>query len=310
MSAIKSTTTIKRDAINLVALSWILILIGSMVPAIIMRLFVPAVGSDPYVPSWMAWIQVVFLAMFWLVTQLWTKLKPLSGFTLALIAFYGGMVLIRPTILQSAIVANWLNEASWGMSFLINTGSKLIVVALMALTLIGSGIGRRELFLIRGDPRALAKPTPFLPGLKESQPWNKVILSFLPFYVGTMLIVLWIQIRPDATQFTRALVFLPAIILAAVINAFSEEFQFRSMLIARLEPVIGVGQAVMTTSVAFGLAHYAESNPSGLVGALIAGYLGWVLAKSMVETRGMVWAFLLHFLVDFVIYAFAAMAVA
>jgi hypothetical protein len=30
----------------------------------------------------------------------------------------------------------------------------------------------------------------------------------------------------------------------------------------------------------------------------------------MIETRGMVWAFLLHFLVDIVILTFAAMAVA
>ena len=311
MSNMKSTTApIEKPTVNLVALAWIVILVGFETPAIIFHFFVPVGASEPYVPVWMRMAQLVFYAGFWLTARFFSSLKPLSGFALALFALVLGTGFIQPAILHSSIFVNWLNEASWGMKQIGITGLKLITVGLMALTLIGSGIGRRELFLSRGKPRALAMPTPFLPALRESKPWDIVVRNFLPFYVGGMLIVLWLQIRPDATQFTRILIFLPAIILAAAINAFAEEFEARSMLLSRLEPVIRVGQAVMMTSVFFGLWHYGPANnPNGPFGALLAGYLGWVAAKSMIETRGMVWAFLLHFLVDIVILTFSAMAV-
>jgi hypothetical protein len=39
----------------------------------------------------------------------------------------------------------------------------------------------------------------------------------------------------------------------------------------------------------------------------MAGYLGYISAKSMVETGGIVWAFLLHIIGDVIIYAFWAM---
>jgi hypothetical protein len=40
----------------------------------------------------------------------------------------------------------------------------------------------------------------------------------------------------------------------------------------------------------------------------LAMYLGWIAAKSMIETRGFVWAFLIHFIGDFIVYAFWAMS--
>ena len=309
MATLKSTTTsIEKGASNLAVIAWIVILVWGELPVIVLRIFVPAGASEPYIPPWVAWVQVVLLAVFWLVTQISPSLKPLGGFTLALIAFMLGAAFIQPAIWRSAIVASWLNEASWGMKQIAIYGSKLITVTLMALTLIGSGIGRQELFLTLGNPRSPAKPTPFLPGLKEPLPWGKVVRNLLPFFIVPMLIVLWVQIRPDATQFSRVLIFLPAIILASTFNAFSEEFQFRSMLLPRLGPVLGASQAVLMTSVAFGLGHYGPANnPNGLFGASLAGYLGWVAAKSMIETRGLVWAFVLHFLADFVIFSFSAM---
>ncbi|MGB2965144.1 MAG: hypothetical protein WBB69_14280 [Anaerolineales bacterium] len=58
----------------------------------------------------------------------------------------------------------------------------------------------------------------------------------------------------------------------------------------------------------FGLMHYFGS-PGGVFGVLLAGYLGWLAAKSMIETQGFVWAMVIHTLGDFVIYLFFAMSV-
>ena len=80
----------------------------------------------------------------------------------------------------------------------------------------------------------------------------------------------------------------------------------RSVHLARLLPVLGKQQAILITSVMFGLLHYF-GNPGSVPGVLMAAYLGYISAKSMVETGGIVWAFVLHFIGDVIIYAFWAM---
>ena len=303
-----STQEVEAPRAKLTALAWAAILIGSMAPTIILRLFVPVVPAEPLMPSWLAWAQVVVLTVLWAVTWVWPTVKPLRGLVLALLAFWVGVLLIEPFVFERAAWSNWMQQASWGVWKVAHTlENKLIPAALMALTLIGSGLGRRELFLVRGNPSAPAQPSRLL-SIKEPKPWTHVARNFLLVYVIITVIVAWLDIRPDVSQIPRALIFLPAIVIAAVINAFAEEFEFRSMLLSRLEPVVGPQQAILITSALFGLMHY-WSTPSGPIGVLVVGFLGWVAAKSMIETRGFVWAFSLHFLADFVVYAFWAMSV-
>jgi membrane protease YdiL (CAAX protease family) len=279
-------------------------------PSIILRLLVPDLPAEPLTPFWLAWAQVVVLAVLWVVTWVWPIVKPLRSFVLALLALGIGGFLVIPFVVEITAWKNWMEGASWGVWLVANRLEEtLILVVLMALTLIGSGIGRRELFLVRGNPRAPAQPTRLMLGiLKESKPWNRVAREWLPFYVIILTIVVGIQVRPDMSQILRALIYLPVILIAAAINAFAEEFEFRSVLIARLEPVLGSQQAILITAALFGLLHYF-GWPSGPFGVLLAAYLGWWAAKSMIETRGFVWAFSLHFLGDFIVYAFWAMSV-
>lgn len=51
----------------------------------------------------------------------------------------------------------------------------------------------------------------------------------------------------------------------------------------------------------FGAPHL-RGMPSGLVGALVAGVRGWLLARSVLETHGFAWAWGIHFLQDIPIY--------
>ena len=53
----------------------------------------------------------------------------------------------------------------------------------------------------------------------------------------------------------------------------------------------------------FGLAHYLYGSPSGVIGFLMTGFLAWLLGKSMLETRGLFWAWFIHFLADVIIFA-------
>ena len=310
MTSIQSSTQeVEAPRAGLAALAWGTILFLST-PQIILHLFGRGVPGGPLGISWLEWAQVVVLTVLWAVTWVWPTVKPLRGFVLALLAYWFGVYLIIPFMFKEwgDTWSDWAHQVSWGVWFVANRlENTLIPVALMALTLIGSGIGRRELFLVRGDPSAPAQPTRLLLGIvKEPKPWNRVVREWLPAYVIIAAVVVGIQVRPDVSQITRALIFLPAIVITAAINAFAEEFMFRSMLLSRLKPVLGPQQAILMTSGLFGLLHYFGA-PGGPFGVLLAGYLGWIAAKSMIETRGFVWAFSIHFIGDFIIYAFWAM---
>ena len=304
-----STQEVEAPNTQLKTLAWGVILIVS-IPQIIVHLLGWTVPKGPLGLSWLVWAQVIVLAVLWAVTWVWPAVKPLRGFALALLAYWVGVYLIIAFMFTEwgEGWSNWTEQASWGVWLvadrLVNT---LIPIVLMALTLIGSGIGRRELFLVRGDPSASAQPTRLMRGiLDESKPWNRVVREWLPYYIIILGIVLVIQVRPDVSQVMQALIFLPAIVIGAAINAFAEEFTLRSMLIARLEPVLGSQQAILMPAALFGLLHYFGS-PGGPFGTLLAAYLGWIAAKSMVETRGIVWAFAIHFIGDFILYVFWAM---
>jgi len=55
----------------------------------------------------------------------------------------------------------------------------------------------------------------------------------------------------------------------------------------------------------FGIGHF-YGIPYGVIGVLMAGFLGWFLGKSMLETRGLGWAWFIHFWQDVLIFAFLA----
>jgi membrane protease YdiL (CAAX protease family) len=179
---------------------------------------------------------------------------------------------------------------------------------LMALTVIGSGLGRKGLFLGLGNPNAPAQRSRIF-GIKETKPWALLFRQFILIFVAIFAIVLWLLIRPDIGKFLQVLIFLPAITIAAAINGLAEEFQFRSVLLARLEPWVKPGQAMMMSAVLFASLHYYTGTPGGPLGVLPNIFFGWVASKSVLETRGLLWAWLLHFIADFMIYAFAAMTI-
>jgi len=51
----------------------------------------------------------------------------------------------------------------------------------------------------------------------------------------------------------------------------------------------------LLTAVFFGIGHY-YGIPYGVIGAVMAGVLGWLLGKSMLEIKGIFWAWVIHFL--------------
>jgi membrane protease YdiL (CAAX protease family) len=178
---------------------------------------------------------------------------------------------------------------------------------LIGLTLIGSGLTRRDLFLCPGNPSATAQPEPFL-WLRKGIPWSRLAAILLVLFGIVVPAFLTWRSRPDFSGAADAVRFWPWAILTAALNAANEEFQFRSVILARLKDVAASQrEAILISGVFFGLGHYF-GQPSGMAGVLMAGFAGSIWAKSMIETRGFIWAFTIHFVQDVVIFAFLALS--
>jgi len=162
---------------------------------------------------------------------------------------------------------------------------------------------REKFFLVQGDISAPVEPVRWL-GIKNEH-WNilgrnlAVILS-----LGTLTFLI-IAGHPPLDIVMRALPFLPAILLSALLNSFNEELTYKASFLSVLENVVGKDQSLSLMAAYFGIGHF-YGIPYGVIGVLMAGFLGWILGKSMLETRGLAWAWFIHFLQDVWIFAFLA----
>ena len=127
---------------------------------------------------------------------------------------------------------------------------------------------------------------------------------------GVLLpVYLYSTLHPQIDRVHRLLLVLPWAVATSALNAANEEFQFRSVLLARLRNVVPPGEAFLFSAVLFGVGHYF-GQPSGWGGVLLTGFAGWIWAKSMIETRGFAWAFATHLVQDLVIFCFLALSAA
>jgi hypothetical protein len=88
----------------------------------------------------------------------------------------------------------------------------------------------------------------------------------------------------------------------ALLNSFCEGVQYRSAVLGALKDILPKDQQVLIAAIFFGIGHFYGA-PSGVVGVFMSGLLGWFLCRSMVETRGFVASWLIHFMQDIVIFS-------
>jgi membrane protease YdiL (CAAX protease family) len=255
------------------------------------------------------WLPVGELVVILGLAVLAAKLHPvknLVGFLLAIAALKFGWEIAVPLIQASSVYQSATSSLDWSQRFFLGRAIRLIGAVLMVVTLIGSGIGRRELFLMVGNLRAPVQPEPFL-HFRRPVPWIHFAVALLFIFGVVLPLFLYATLHPDLGRAHRLLPLLPLAIATAVMNAANEEFQFRSVLLARLKNILSPREAVVLTAVLFGVGHFF-GQPSGWGGALMAGIAGWIWAKSMIETRGFSCAFASHFVQDMVIFGFLALS--
>ncbi len=277
--------------------AWGAMLVASPLPDIIFRQF--AVDS----PAWVPLAQIGVLLAGTIACACSPSWRGMSGFILALAALRLGWSVIMPTFAWSDGLTVWTQHLNWGQRLLVARVLAVSGAVLIGLTLIGSGLTRRDLFLRWGDPSAPARPILWI---RRSMPWTRFGPLLLLVFGVVLPLFLYFSMRPDASLAGRIWQFLPWGIATAIVNAANEEFQFRCVLLARLKHLLPENETVWITACFFGLAHY-YGQPSGPFGVVLAGIAGWLWGKSMIETRGWTWALSIHIVQDIVIFAFLAM---
>jgi membrane protease YdiL (CAAX protease family) len=77
---------------------------------------------------------------------------------------------------------------------------------------------------------------------------------------------------------------LPLVLLFAATNAWSEEIISRFVIVAGLYGKLSPSVICWISAVIFGGPHFF-GTPSGIFGVMMAGLMGWILAKSMLEQK-------------------------
>jgi len=228
--------------------------------------------------------------------------RGLTRFLLAIAILNFAWGYISPVLANSAPVRAVTDHASWGARLLLTRLFTLSGAILVCFTLIGSGITRRDLFLCKGDLDAPAQPIPFL-GLRKPIRWSWLGPAFILVFALALAPYLYLTVHPNFNVSDRILRTLPWSVAVAILNAASEEFQFRSVLLAHLKGLFPKAEMILLTAAFFGIGHYF-GQPSGPLGVLMAGLAGWIWARSMVDTGGGLWAFIIHLTQDIVIFMF------
>jgi uncharacterized protein len=137
-------------------------------------------------------------------------------------------------------------------------------------------------------------------GVTGKETWLEIATSIGLFITLGTTIFMFFQLKKAGVDYRYFLFSLLWSIPFSMVNAFSEEAIFRIGIISPLYGILSVSAIVLISGVVFGIPHYF-GMPSGIIGALMAGFLGWLLAMSLVETQGLFLAWVIHFVQDVVI---------
>lgn len=179
----------------------------------------------------------------------------------------------------------------------------LILAALMIGLVAALTAGRGLKFLNLSKWDGEITPEPWI-GIrpKGSESWKSLGVTFSIIITLVTAVVIFFQVF---NQGSFSIDFFPGLLLVvlfALSNSFVEEILYRFSFVgvgmdAKIPVLVIQGLSALT----FGGIHYF-GTPSGIPGVLMAGFIGWFLSKSMIETQGFSWAWLIHFLQDVVIF--------
>lgn len=291
--------TYRSQRISIIA-AWIIVTFASLLPKVVLQeIFHQTVSGD---------LQVIITASViitgLILSLIWEPVRRLRSFLVLFLVLIGIEWFVFNQVDRLPFYKSWLNNPSFNVYMLAEQSLRLMVTAVIIATLFILKKKRSAFFLVKGDTSAPVEPVRWL-GVDKGTTWIKFgrILA-LCISLGTLTFLI-IAGRPPFNIVVRALPFLPAVLLAAALNAFNEEMTYKASFLSALEGPVGAKQSLLLMAAYFGLGHF-YGVPYGIIGVVMAGFLGWILGKSMLETKGFAWAWFIHFLQDVLIFSFLA----
>lgn len=219
------------------------------------------------------------------------------------------LVYLRRT---DAAIADWmgLGVSPVAVEAGYQTATLLVAAPVMGVAFLLAPDDFRDLIRF-GDMDAEVEAVPWL-GLRpdSDETWRHVGRNFAVIITFVTAVAVFFQVVRGGEPRPVALVTnLHWILLFASVNSFVEESICRLSLVGPLVGLASPRLICILSAAIFGGVHYF-GTPGGLPGVLLAGFLGWFLAKSLVETQGVFWAWFIHFLQDVVIFAGVFLATA
>lgn len=279
--------------------AWVVILAVALFKIVLQELFDFKVSEDLQ-----SGISAAIVLAGFALTLFWGAIRPLRAFFGLFMVLFGAQWLVLSRLDELPFIRQLLGDRSFSVFMPTEVLLKFVVTLVIIAFLYLLNHRRQAFFLTRGDLSAPVEPVKWL-GIKAGERWNTTGRNFAFILSLGTLAFLVIAGRPPLDIVARALPFLPAILFAAAVNAFNEEMTYKASFLAVLEDVVGKQPALWMMAAFFGIWHF-YGIPYGIVGVILATFLGWLLGKSMLETRGLFWAWFLHFLQDIWIFAFLA----
>lgn len=280
--------------------AWCIVILVSLLPKILPQEILN--WNIPYGFQTIIAVSIIITGLA--LTLLWEPIKPLRMYMLLFLLLVSIQWLVFTYIGNVPIIKGWLNDPSFNVFMLTELLLKLIIsFAIIAfLQLIKKD--SKSFFLTLGNTSASVEPVRWL-GVSRGENWKKFgLLLSLFISLGTLTFLI-IAGSPPIDIVIKALPFLPAVLLAAALNSFNEEMTYKASFLSVLEDPVGKDHALLLMAAFFGIFHF-YGIPYGVIGVIMAAFLGWILGKSMLETRGMFWAWFIHFWQDVLIFAFLA----
>ncbi len=283
-----------------IAVAWAVMLLASLLPRVILH---EMFGVE--VPSVTISIaSAALLALSLVLAAAWRPLRPLVPFFILFLVLVTAEWLVFVVVDQLPAYREWLTDPSFAVYMPAEQSLRLMVTLIVIAALVLLRGRPSRIFLVPGDLAAPMRRIRWL-GVPEGTRWSRFgPLATLALSAGTLLFLV-IAGAPPLDLVLQALPFLPIVLLCAALNAFNEEVTYKASFLSVLEGPVGRGHALFMVGAYFGIGHY-YGVPYGLIGVAMAFLLGWMLGRSMLETRGLFWAWFIHFWQDVLIFSFLA----
>ena len=299
MTATDARSTGRASSTALLLVAWGTTLLLSRLPEIMLR---EVVGWN--VP-WINIVWIVVAAGLILAASVVPPMRPLRAYFVVMLTVLVLTTVVDPLI-RGALFGDIAPAGTDPQLRRLFAERILLVVEALAIVPVLAALGYRggEAYVALGKLRA---PSGLRIG-RQALSWAVVGPIVAILLVAATAAFAGSLARPTPDLWSRALPLLPIAWLAAAFNAFAEEVLYRAGPLGPLARVVGPKAGVWILAVWFGLGHVYGGIPSGLTGFVMAGLLGLLFGKAMIDTRGLGVPWALHFSADVAIYTFLAVA--